>query len=525
MKGKIKVISLFVLVNVIIVSFSFGSTARVVENNKGELVKDNITIEDLFPFTMKKTYSDFDMGDIPDSPKPLPIETPDYFNWADYNGKNWVSPVRDQGYCGSCWCFAAVAVLESAINIEEDCPDLDLDLSEQYVLSCLPKAGSCRGGMAYRALKYILDNGSDGNNCNGILLESCLPYQASDTVPCEDKCSDWMDHLISFVDYGKWNAEPEDRELIKADVMEKGPVAVSMCVTKDFLRWIIDSHNPDDYFHFQEEPRTNHVVLLVGWNDDASIEKGGYWICKNSWGKGYGYNGFFNIEYGSLHIDDSNVVSITYDPTSFNCPPQVFANGYYTADIDEIITFDGRGSFDAENEIESYMWDLGDGTEKTGLMVEHTYQQKGIYSVSLTATDKDGKTNQDQTWAFVDTVNNPPNKPEINGPAKFDNLTWVNFTFRSEDSDNDNVYFYIDWDEAEIDEWIGPYESGEEVLLRHYWAFEDNYEIKVKTKDIYGDESEWATLQISTPKNKQIMDYPFFRIIHHLLDRFGLMMK
>ena len=131
MKEKEKLIFLFVLVNVIIVSCSFGSTAKVFENNKDELVEDNTTIEDLYPFAMEKTSADFDKLDIPDSPKPLPIQTPDYFNWADYNGKNWVSSVRDQGYCGSCWCFAAVAVLESAINIAEDCPDLDLDLSEQ----------------------------------------------------------------------------------------------------------------------------------------------------------------------------------------------------------------------------------------------------------------------------------------------------------------------------------------------------------------------------------------------------------
>ena len=486
-------------------------------------IVDDVNVnDDLFPYAMKEVYSDFDLSCIPDSPKPVPVETPEYFNWADLNGEDWTSPVRDQGYCGSCWCFAAVAVIESAINIKEDCSFLDLDLSEQYVLSCLPKSGCCMGGMAYRALKYIIDESEDGNNCNGIILESCMPYQADDTVPCEDKCSNWIENLIPFVDYGKWNAEPEDRELIKTDIMQKGPVATSMWVNRDFLEWHINSHDPNDYFHFQEERHTNHQVLIVGWKDDSSIEKGGYWICKNSWGKGYGYNGFFNIEYGSLHVDDSNVVSINYDPDSYNCPPQVNTNGYYKGAVDEEITFDSTGSFDVDDEINSYHWDFGDGTEKTGVIIQHSYQEEGIHPVTLTITDKSGKTGVDQTWAFIDISNNAPERPVINGPVKFENLTWVNFTFKTNDPDDDDVYYYIDWDEGEIDEWIGPYHSGEEFKLRHYWVFRDNYELRVKAKDIYGDESEWATLKVSVPKNKQTYDNLFITIIKSLINRFPL---
>jgi len=317
-----------------------------------------------------------------------------------------------------------------------------------------------------------------------------------------------------------WNAEPGDRERIKADLLQKGPVAACMYVNRDFLQWHIHSHDPRDYFPFQEERYTNHVVLLVGWKDDAHVEQGGYWICKNSWGTGYGYDGFFNIEYGSLHIDDSTIVSVIYGPESFNCPPQVKTNGYYLGEVGETVSFDSRGSFDVDSDISTYLWDCGDGTEKTGAIIDHVYQEKGVYPVVLSLTDEEGKTNSDQTWAFIDTINHQPEKPVIEGPTTFKNFTWVNFTLTTSDDDNDDVYYFIDWDEGEKEEWIGPYHSGEEVMVSHYWVFRDNYEIRVKAKDIYGDESGWVTLEITVAKSTSRYDTSFLRMITDLLSSF-----
>ena len=516
---------LFVVIMLVAVTSSLGMTTTQVtkEYSAVKEIVDDIASDVLFPYTMEIIYSD--TFETHDSLKPTPIETPDSFNWADYQGEDWTTPARDQGNCGSCWCFAAVAVLESAMNIKENCSYLDLDLSEQYVLSCLPKAGSCKGGMAYTALKYIINTSVAGNNCNGIILESCMPYQADDSIPCEAKCPEWRDNLIPFVEFSVWNAEPGDRERIKADLLQKGPVAVSMYVNRDFLQWHIHSHDPNDYFPFQEERYTNHVVLLVGWKDDPHVEQGGYWICKNSWGTGYGYDGFFNIEYGSLHIDDSNVVSTIYDPESFNCPPQVKTNGYYLGEVGETVPFDSRGSFDVDSDISSYHWDLGDGTEKTGATLNHVYQEEGIYPVVLTLTDKHGKIGTDQTWAFIDTVNHPPEKPVIKGPQKFKNFTRVNFTITTSDLDTDYVYYYIDWDEGEKDEWIGPYRAGEEVLVSHYWVFRDTYEIRVKAKDIYGDESDWEILPITVTKSASRYEMFFLRMLTELLSSFHVLYR
>lgn len=479
-------------------SFLYDVSPVSTESNV-KIVKDDSCDcnTDLFPFAMIGNYKDSE--DSIYCQKPTPLDTPEYFNWADLNGEDWTTPVRDQGYCGSCWCFAAVALIESTINIQENNSELDLDLSEQYVISCLPRAGSCRGGLETNALKYIIDTSVYGNYCNGIIPESYMRYQADDTIPCEEKCPDWEDKLIPLVNYSRWNAEPEDRNRIKTQIFQTGPIATSLHVNRDFLQWHITSHDPTDYFPFQEKHDTNHVVLMVGWKDDPNIGNGGYWICKNSWGTGYGYNGFFNIEYGSLHVDDSDVVSVVYDPESFNFEPVGKANGIYSAGVDEEITFDSVGSFDAEGVITSYHWNLGDGTEKEGASVKHIYSEKGIYPVTLTVTDKDGKIGVDTTWAFIDTTNNPPDKPTIDGPIRVANLTWENYTFSTNDPEMDDIYYYIDWDEGEVDEWLGPYKSGEEVTFKHYWVFRNKYTLRVKAKDIYGYESDWATHKITIP--------------------------
>jgi len=64
-----------------------------------------------------------------------PLEYPSYLDWRNYNGGDYVTDVRDQDGCGSCWDFACVGLLESRLLIAKELPNQEVDLSEQYVLS------------------------------------------------------------------------------------------------------------------------------------------------------------------------------------------------------------------------------------------------------------------------------------------------------------------------------------------------------------------------------------------------------
>jgi len=529
-----------------IVLFTFGNSTSFIISGvdiKGNDVIDgsiykyfNTKNKEYNPFFMTNPPVDLDPYGLFDSKKPMKIETPEYFNWREYLGQDWTTPARAQGWCGSCWDFAAIGIIESAINIKEGCSYLDPDLSEQYVLSCLPKSGRCFGGTCTSALKYIIDTSENGNYVNGIIPESCFPYRAIDPLGCDcfdcvyepvlcsEKCENWMDYLIPLVGYEKWHSDPEDNELIKAQIMESGPIAVPMYVIPELTYWLMTHHDPDEYFAYPGEVHgTNHEINIVGWKDDPSINNGGYWICKNSWGVGFGYDGFFNIEYGSLNVDDSKVVYVIYDPDSYNWPPVANTDGPYYGSVGEEITLNADASFDVEGEIISYNWDLGEGTVLDGEIVTHIYSEKGIYPIILNLTDENGTIGSDSTWAFIDETNISPEKPVIKGPTKCANRTLFNYTFFTNDPENDDIYYYIDWGDGFVDEWIGPFSSASEIKLKHYWYFKGKYTIRAKAKDIYGNEGEWSSLKINIPKYKKSFERPDHGLISNLIDNMPIL--
>lgn len=340
------------------------------------------------------------------SPKPNVLETPDYFNWKDLNGQDWTTSARDQQDCGSCWAFAAVSALESIINIQEGTADLDPDLSEQYILSCLPKSGNCTGGSPYLAFQYIKSSSPEGNGINGIIPENCFPYQANDLVPCNQKCTNWQEELIPIESYGYWipNDSFMDKERIKTQVMNEGPVVAHIMATDDFKEWGWNNHKEESYYAYPDYVSgSNHCIIIIGWKDETSIPQGGYWICKNSWGTYWGYEGFFNIEYGALNVDTTRIDWVKYDSSSFDWEPIAITSGPYQGGIDKDILFDGSDSHDPEGSIKLWYWDFGDGMSGSGKKVTHSYTKRGLYNITLTVTDYANKTDYTKTVAFIDT--------------------------------------------------------------------------------------------------------------------------
>jgi len=114
--------------------------------------------------------------------------------------------------------------------------------------------------------------------------------------------------------------------------------------------------------------------------------------------------------------------------------------------------------------------------------------------------------------------NSPPETPEIDGPTSGKAGVEYNYTLSSTDPDGDDVFYCVDWGDDTGEVCTGPYASGEEVIVSHIWTEQDTYTIKVKAKDTYDAESDWATLEVSMPMNK-----PFnfnFNPLSWLFERF-----
>ena len=454
---------------------------------------------------------------------------PEYFSWKDYNGQDWTTPAKDQGTCGSCWDFAALGALESVINIKEGLPNLDPDLSEQYVLSCLPLAANtkgrgCDGGDPWRAFKFIQSNTSNGNYCNGVIFESCMPYQAKDVsqgVACEEKYNDWEKYLVPISDCGSntWlNHTQSILDQIKTQIMEKGPLAAGMNVTLKFQAWGLSNHNTTDYYPDPHEPWArylNHIIVIVGWQDDETIGNGGYWSCKNSWGKTFGYDGFFNIEYGALFAGWYTAWA-AYDPEAFKWPGVPKSNGPYYGFTNKIMNF--TGDADGEHPPFTWLWEFGDGSTSTEQNPTHIYTTAGEYPVTLTVTDATDNVANESTVAWIQETNQPPSVPVIQGSStiKQGEYCWYNFTFN--DPDGSPVYFYCQVFGVDSDMSFGIYPDGEGIVnIYSYWEEKGEYIVKAKTIDPYGAESDWATLEVSVP---YVYNTPPLLFWEHVFKRF-----
>jgi len=409
-----KIVSLYIVAILLIGGFSIKVFSDDSDCDCQNNIFDNSNEkQDLFPIMSDPIYVDLSKEDC-DYSRLTVIDTPDEFSWKNYDGFDWTSPAKNQGSCGCCWDFAAIGAVEAVINIQENCPGLDPDLSEQYVLSCLPAAASnfgqgCRGGNPYRAVYCIMNDTSYGNNYNGIPLESCFPYEANDDINCNRKCEGWEEQLVPLTNCGEqWfdidMDNPEYVEVIKSQLLQYGPLAAGMTVDSNFITFWYFIDNPEAVYpdtDMQWENMTNHVILIVGWKDDPSLDNGGYWICKNSWGRDWGYDGFFNIEYGGLFIGIA-IIWAEYDPESYDWKPIADAGGLKEGSVGEDITFDGSDSFDAEGDIVSYDWDFGDGTTSSEMIPSHTYAESGIYSVILTVIDNGNQQSTDMIFVGVD---------------------------------------------------------------------------------------------------------------------------
>ncbi len=206
---------------------------------------------------------------------------PARFDYRDWKCKSWMTSVKNQAQCGSCWAFSAVGAAEAQGVIQQK-PKGGINLSEQFLVSSTGYGDDCKGGRHDWALEQIRDK--------GLTLEGCFPYQSQSCLDKDDNCvSDckWSS--------GVWSkcSKPKAYQGLQitapcANVLVSGGYKISGfsevdSSTSKFKRALVCkgplSVCSSDW---------GHCIVVVGWDD--SFAKSGYkgaWIIKNSWGSNW----------------------------------------------------------------------------------------------------------------------------------------------------------------------------------------------------------------------------------------------
>merc|ERR1740133_634057 len=193
---------------------------------------------------------------------------------VDWSKKNAVTPIKNQGQCGSCWAFSTTGSTEGAYAIASG---KLVSLSEQMLVDCDKKSDQgCNGGLMDNAFEYIQGNG-------GICKESDYPYTAADGT-CQTTC------VPAVTLTGHHDVPAKDEDALAAAVAI-GPVSVAIEADKSAFQF----YKSGVFNNAGCGTQLDHGVLAVGY---GTLNGTDYWKVKNSWGAAWGNKGYILLEKG-----------------------------------------------------------------------------------------------------------------------------------------------------------------------------------------------------------------------------------
>jgi len=200
---------------------------------------------------------------------PSNVQVPDQVDWRK---EGYVTAVKNQGRCGSCWAFSTTGSLEGQ-NFKKT--GKLVSLSEQNLVDCSRTQGNkgCQGGLMDDAFAYIKEN-------KGIDTEESYPYEGKNGQ-CRFKAS-----TIGATDTGFTDIKAGDEDALKTATATVGPIAVAIDASS--IKFQLYRNGVYDNPRCSST-RLDHGVLVAGY---GTLDGQDYWLVKNSWGESYGMKGY-----------------------------------------------------------------------------------------------------------------------------------------------------------------------------------------------------------------------------------------